>query len=98
MRLVTGAPIDWCERFAETTLMKLVHVAAGRQDMLELRFAGQWQVWDKLLGPGLGPDAGARKAAQMTALQVLLTTDTATPYHRSRTAACARPTPVPRRD
>lgn len=97
-RLVTGAPIEWCERIAESTLMKLLHVAARRQDMLELRFAGQRHVWDKLLGPGLGADADARSAAQMTALQVMLTAETASSYHRSRAAACASTTPERRLD
>jgi hypothetical protein len=97
-RLVTGAPIEWCERIAGATLMKLLHAAARRQDMLELRFAGQRHVWDKLLGPGVNRDADARTAAQMTALQVLLTAEAATPYHQPRAAACARSTPNRRRD
>ena len=93
-RLVSGAPLEWCERIAESTLMQLLQAAASRQDMLELRFSGQRHVWDKLLSAGLGSDAGARVAAQMTALQVLLTAETATPYHRLRAAACAKSTPV----
>jgi hypothetical protein len=97
-RLVTGAPIEWCERIAGATLMKLLHVAAGRQDMLEPRFAGQRNIWDKLLGPGTDSDADARTAAQMTALQVLLTAEAATPYNQPRAAACARSTPKRRLD
>lgn len=92
-RLVTGAPIEWVERIAEATLIELLHVAARRQDMLELRFARQRHVWDKLLGPGIDPDDDSRTAAQMTALQVLLTAEAATPYHQPRAAACARSTP-----
>lgn len=97
-RLVSGAPLEWCERIAESTLMRLLQAAASRQDVLELRFAGQRQVWDKLLSAGVGSDAGARVAAQMTALQVLLTAETATPYHRLRAAACAKSIPARRLD
>lgn len=98
VRLVTGAPIDWCDRIAESTLIQLVQAAARRPDLLELRFSAQRQVWDKLLGAGLGSNSSARAAAHMTALQVLLTADGARPCERIRAAACARSTPERRLD
>lgn len=95
-RLVSGASIDWCERIAGMTLLRLVQFAVGRHDLLALRFSGQQDIWEKLLGAGLDDDAGVRAAAYTTALHAVLTTQSVARYQRMRAAACKTASPLVR--
>ncbi|NIV17616.1 MAG: hypothetical protein GWN47_04225 [Woeseiaceae bacterium] len=96
-RLVTGAPLAWCERIADTTLIRLLQAVANRDEMPGLRFAGQRKYWEKLLGAGLDSAPAVRAAAQMTVLQTMLTAETGLAYRSHRAAACPRPVSVRRR-
>jgi hypothetical protein len=93
-RLVSGASPDWCERLAEATLLHLVRNAANHRDLLLPRFAGERNIWKKLLGGGISAESDVRAAAQLSALQFMLTAEPASQYQRVRAAACAAPIPV----
>ncbi len=95
-RLVSGAGLDWCERFASCTLVDVLHLAASNPEMLSPRFPQQPAVWHKLLGPGLDDDEGVRRSAHITCLQWLLTGESAGSYRQLRAAACRNSLPTRR--
>jgi len=94
-RLVSGATLNWCEQLAECTLFLVLQSTAARGDLLRPRRADDVEFWAKLLGPGLCSEQQVRGAAQLSALQLILTDDPAARY-RSLRAAASR-TPVPSR-
>ncbi len=75
-RVVSGAPIAWCERLAEQTIYRLLSNATTGVAPIVPRFRTQRGVWHKLLGDGVSSEEEVRKAAQLTALQVMLTRST----------------------
>ena len=87
-RLVSGATLHWCEQLAVCTLLPVLQQMAGRSDLLRPRRADDTEFWNKLLGPGLSSEQAVRKAAQLSALQAILTGDPAERYRPSRAAAC----------
>lgn len=93
-RLISGAPLNWCEQLAERTLPGLLQRAAGRCDLLQPRFAASERCWRKLLGPGLSSERDVRQAAHLAALQSILTEDPATHYRPMRAAACSTLAPA----
>lgn len=93
VRLVSGATLNWCEQLAECTLFRLLQRMAGRSDLLRARRAGDVEFWNKLLGPGLSSERDVRKAAQLSALQSILTPGPAARYRSLRAAACSAPAP-----
>lgn len=95
-RLVSGAPLHWCERLAECTPLKLFQVAAYEPDLLVPRFSGQRGFWSKLLGAGVHEDAAIRGAAQLCAMQSLLTRQDTRQYQPLAAAACSMPAPAMR--
>jgi hypothetical protein len=94
VRLVSGATLGWCERLAASTLLDVLRVAAGIDDVLQPRFAQNEDFWRKLLGPGLSSDMQTRHSAHITCLQWLLTDNPQAGYRRIRAAACANPLPT----
>lgn len=93
-RLVSGAALDWCERLAEITLLRLLQNAAGHTDLLGLRSAGRYDVWRKLLDDGVSVDDRLREAAHLSVLQAMLTTGATLGRQRLRAAACSATTPA----
>lgn len=92
-RLVSGATLSWCEQLAECTLFRVLQRMAGRHDLLQPRRAADAEFWHKLLGPGLSSEQEVRVAAQLSALQLILTEDPAARYRALRVAACSAPAP-----
>lgn len=88
-RLVSGATLNWCEQLADWTLIRLLRHVAGRNDLLRPRAAGNNEFWSKLLGSGLSPEREVRRAAQLSALQAILTDAPAARYRPIRAAACS---------
>lgn len=88
VRLVSGATINWCERLANCTLLRLLQRAADRTDLLRPRNSGNSEFWLKLLGPGLSSEPGIRTAAHLSVLQSMLTIDRVAQYRDVRAAAC----------
>jgi hypothetical protein len=95
-RLVSGAPVAWCERLAGCTLLQLLQRATHRADLLRPRFGDNRTIWSKLLGDGVSTRLDVRQAAQLTALQCLLTRPAPDVDPGLRAAACRMPRPPAR--
>ncbi len=93
-RLVSGAPLSWCERLSATPLIDLLQSAGAREDPILPRFGADSSIWQKLLGAGVSSDERVRRAAQLAALQSMLTH--VEPPATLRTAACRFPPPPAR--
>ncbi len=95
-RLVSGAPLGWCEQLADSTPYRLFRFAAMQSNLLAPRLATQGLFWEKLLGAGTSANAAIREAAQLCALQTVLTRSPQERYRPLRTAACQMPSPTMR--
>jgi len=73
VRLVSGAPPGWCELITGTTYFELVSQVRCCTDLLVLRSSANAQFWSKLLDGGVRPENDIRRAAQVAALQIHLT-------------------------
>jgi len=80
LRLICGASLHWCEQIAEQTFFRLLVSVAGHGDTLQLRAAHDHELWRKLLDDGANRQTAISKAAQVSALQVVLTQ----PQHKKR--------------
>lgn len=72
-RVICGAPLEWCERIAALTHVELFDLALHDGALLEFRFADNAAFWRKLVSAGTSGEASVRVAAQLTALQTMLT-------------------------
>ncbi len=90
-RLVSGASLDWCERLADSSPMRVFRFAAHEPNLLSPRLALRTALWTKLLGSGTSDDQEIRRAAQLCALQTVLTRQPTERYHRLPAAACLMP-------
>lgn len=88
LRLTCGASVHWCERIAEHTFFGLLAAAAPFPELLVLRRADDQALWQKLLGDGVSRDLAVRRAAQMSALQTVLTRQGASVPAHWAVAAC----------
>ena len=93
VRLISGASLSWCESLAECALLHVLRFSSERRDMLQPRRGADVEFWNKLLGPGVSSEGPIRSAAQLSALQSILTRDTAACYSPVRAAACSTPRP-----
>jgi hypothetical protein len=73
LRLFCGATLYWCERIAELTFYRLLDAVRCFGDVPVLRLAGRNELWRKLLQDGVSARSSIRRAAQLSALQVVLT-------------------------
>lgn len=87
-RLVSGAPVSWCEHLTGLTLVSLLRRAAMRGDLLRLRFRDDEAVWRRLLGNGISSTRQARLTSHHSALQAMLTSGSEPAYNRLSAAAC----------
>ena len=88
-RLISGASLQWCERMATTTLVRVLECARFR--MIEPRFVEKTSLWRRLLARGSAPEKDLRVFAQIGALQSMLTSGRAAQYGRLPAAACRMP-------
>ena len=72
-RVVAGAPLRWCERVATYPLVRLLRNAADA-DLVRPRFRADSATHRRLLLRGGSTLRAARSAAQVAALQAMLTT------------------------
>jgi hypothetical protein len=93
-RIISGAPVSWCERLAESTLIQLLDRAAHRSDLLRIRFQDKSWVWRRLLDNGVSAQRHLRQTSHQCALQVLLTYGRNSQYDRVPAAACNMRTPA----
>lgn len=73
LRLICGATLYWTERIAEQTFFHLLAAVRASGDTPGVRFTGHPELWNKLLDSGVSEEALTRQAAQISALQVVLT-------------------------
>ena len=92
-RVVSGASLDWCSRLSDCTLLDCLEFATTEVGLLSVRLHDHPSFWPRLLRAGTRADAKLRRAAHMSALQVLLTGQRES--RRSLpAAACALPSPA----
>lgn len=72
-RVVSGAPVSFCERLASSTLIDLLRRTAHRGDLLVPRYADQLAVWRQLLAGGVSATRQIQAMSHQSALQRLLT-------------------------
>lgn len=87
-RVVSGAPVSWCERVAALTLVSFLQKAATRGDLLRMRFSDDDKVWRRLLHNGTSTQRQTRLASHHSALQSMLTRAPEPNYGRLSAAAC----------
>lgn len=73
LRLICGASVYWTERIAEQTFFGLLDAVRCSGDTPCARFASHRDLWRKLLSSGVSREAITRHAAQVSALQAVLT-------------------------
>lgn len=95
-RIVSGAPVSWCERLADLTLVTLLHIAATRDDILSARFSDDDRIWRRLLGHGISPRYKIRLTSHQCALQAMLTRQREPHYDGVSVAACSMRKPLRR--
>jgi len=91
-RLVSGASLSWCEQLADSSPVRLFQFAASERNLLTPRLATRTEFWAKLLSAGSGEDQEIRHAAQLCALQTVLTRQRSDRYRQLQSAACSMPT------
>lgn len=87
-RVISGAPLGWCEQLESTTLVGLLERAAMRQIAVP-RFDSGKAVWHELPGSGTSAMRLLRSSAHMRALQSMLTVRPDSDTGQVRAAACA---------
>jgi len=87
-RIVTGAPVAWCEQLASETLVNLLEKAAHRADLVTPRFPTREGTWRRLLQGGTSESHQVRLMSQQSALQALLTRGQPASYDPVAAAAC----------
>jgi hypothetical protein len=93
-RLVSGASLNWCEQLASCTLLRVLQCAVEHQGLIAPRQAKHKIFWTRLLGAGLSSNEALRRAAHLSALQIVLSPINATPGRRWRSAARYAPVPM----
>lgn len=93
-RVVSGAPVHWCERLAESRLLDLIEFASNRGGLLSLRFADNGNFWRRMAFAGTSDETAVRQAARITALQDLLTRPPGPGPLKLPAAACRMPAPA----
>lgn len=73
LRLFCGATLYWCERIADLTFFRLLDAVRNAGDIPTLRMAENEAMWQKLLYQGVHRNHSLRNAAQLAALQEMLT-------------------------
>lgn len=89
-RVVSGAPLSWCEQIASSTLIRVLESTA-HCIVLESRFDDASSLYRRLLNHGGSARQKTRVFAQIGALQAMLTSATLVPYRRFPAAACGMP-------
>jgi hypothetical protein len=92
-RLISGAPLSWCEQIASGTLVDVLDCGA-RFLLIESRFDDASALHKRLWRCGGGAPQEMRVFAQTGALQAMLTSRELVPYRRMPAAACRMPQPA----
>lgn len=93
-RLVCGACLAWCEQLAACSLLRVLQCAADCQRLVAPRQAAHEVFWTRLLGAGLSSAEDVRRAAHLSALQIVLSPAHSKSEQHWRSAACNASVPV----
>lgn len=88
-RVISGAPVEFCERLANATLIRLLRRTADHVDLLVPRYGAEHDVWRRLTGSGVSATRRLQSMTQQAALQHLLTRG-ALPEYQPLQAAASR--------
>ncbi len=88
-RIVSGAPLSWCERIATETFVRVLDCA--KFEMIEPRFAQGTSAQRRLIRRGGALERETRIFAQIGALQSMLTSYQVAQDERLPAAACRMP-------
>jgi len=91
VRIVSGAPIAWCERMTALPLISLLNRVGARGDLMQSRLKDMPGISTRLLTDGISADKNVRRSSHLAALQTLLTHSGAGHYVRLPAAACKMP-------
>ncbi|MEJ2298117.1 MAG: hypothetical protein P8X94_06365 [Woeseiaceae bacterium] len=91
-RLITGAPLGWCERVAALTLVRIQACARSR-DIAEPLLPEESALYRRLFTHGSSGVREKRVAAQLAVMQALLTAGRGPDHGRLAAAACRMPAP-----
>ena len=92
-RLVSGAPLHWCEQIAAATLVQILD-SASRGLIIESRLDVASDSHKRLWLQGGSAVQKLRVYAQIGALQAMLTSRELVPFRRMPAAACRMPQPA----
>ena len=87
VRLFCGASLYWCEQIAEQTFYGLLSSVMAQGGAPHLRHAHDRELWSKLLSAGVDQRMSIRSAAQLSAMQTILTRPDLTQQHEFARAA-----------
>lgn len=93
-RLVSGACLAWCEQLAACSLLRVLQCASDCQRLVAPRQAAHEAFWTRLLGAGLSSAEDVRRAAQLSALQSVLSPAHSQTEQHWRSAACHASVPI----
>ena len=88
LRLTCGASLHWCEQLSERTFFGLLAAVAPHPDLLEIRRGNDNDLWSILLVNGVSRETDVRTAAQVSALQTVLTRPAGSVPQTWAVAAC----------
>lgn len=88
VRLLSGAPPGWCELITGVTYFELVTLVRNCANLLVVRSSANTEFWTKLLDGGVRPENDIRRASQIAALQIHLTSRLPTLSQAWPAAAC----------
>jgi hypothetical protein len=94
VRIISGAPVAWCDRITALPLVTLLNRLGARADLLRSRIDVDEDSGGRLLGHGTSSKALLRRSAQLAVLQGLLTRPGLGEYTRLKTAACGLSRPM----
>ena len=95
-RIVSGASLSWCEQLTDSSPVRLFKFAASEPRLVAPRLVNRMEFWTKLLDAGSSRDKDIRHAAQLCALQTVLTRQSSERYRQLPAAACSMPAPATR--
>jgi len=94
VRIISGAPVAWCDRITALPLVTLLNRLGARADLLRSRIDANEDSGRRLLGHGASSRPPLRHSAQLVVLQGLLTRPGLGEYKHLKTAACGLSRPM----
>lgn len=94
VRIISGAPIAWCDKIADLPLVTLLNRLAGRADLMKSRIEPSAEGADRLLSHGTSSARQVRLASHLTVLQQMLTRSGQDKNAKLPAAACSMSGPL----